>query len=353
MPKIGMFGRISLAFAAVALAAVAVTATGAGAASARQTSSSITGAGSSFVAPLVSSWINPVGSQLGINLSYNPIGSGGGISAITNRTVDFGASDAPLTPSQFSACNGCLQIPWALAATAVVYRVDGASSNHMKLSSAVIAKIYLGQITYWDDKAIKLLNKGVTIPHTAITVVHRSDGSGTTFNFTDYLSHVSAAWKSQVGTGTAVSWPTGVGAAKSSGVANAVTSTNGAIGYVDVEYAVQSHLAYAKVQNRAKQFVLPTLKSIKSAAALDTHPKADGSLSIVNPPNTGSYIDAYPISTYSYVIVPIQTSSAPALKKLINWAVTKGQSYGPPILFAPIAGSIVTFDQKQLKKIHT
>jgi phosphate transport system substrate-binding protein len=353
MPKIGMLARISLALTAVALAAVAVTATGAGAASTKQSSTSLSGAGSTFVAPLVSAWVNPVSSALSINLSYNAIGSGGGISAITSRTVDFGASDAPLTPKQFTACNGCIQIPWALAGTAVIYRVDGASSKHIKLTGSIVAQIYLGKITFWDNAAIKKLNKGVTIPHTAITVVHRSDGSGTTYNFTDFLSKVSKTWKTQVGVGTAVSWPTGEGEAHSSGVAGAVSSTNGAIGYTDADYALVNHLAYAQIQNRAGKFVLPTLATIKAASLLDTHPKADGSLSIVYPPSTGQYTNAYPISTYTYVIVATKSTKAAALKKLIGWAIIKGQSYGRSILFVPIVKSIVTFDNKQIAKIHT
>jgi len=353
MPANGKLVRITLAFAAVA--AVAVTATGV--ASARQANTSISGAGSTFVAPLVSAWINPVANQLHINMSYNAIGSGGGIAAIQGRTVDFGASDAPLTPSQFAGCvvGGvhCLQIPWALAGTAVIYHLNGSGLPvHLKLTGAVLAGIYLGKITYWDNKAIKAINKGVKIPHTPIVVVHRSDGSGTTYNFTDYLSHVSATWKSRVGTGTAVSWPTGEGEAHSSGVAAAVVSTNGAIGYADVDYALVNHLHYAAMQNRSGKYVVPTLATIKAASNLDTKPKVDGSLSIVDPPNEGNnYVNAYPISTYTYIIVPQKTAKAAALKKLIGWAITKGQAYGKSILFVPIVPKIVTFDQGQLAKI--
>src|SRR5206468_6178868 len=164
-------------------------------AGAKQQSSSLTGAGSSFVSKLVQAWIPKVDNDLGIKVTYGPIGSGGGINAITNRTVDFGASDAPLTPDQFAACKGCVQIPWALSATSVPYRLDG-GPNRIRISGPVLANIFLGKIKTWDAPAIKALNKGKSIPNTAITIIHRCDGSGTTYNFTDYLSKVSKEWKS-------------------------------------------------------------------------------------------------------------------------------------------------------------
>jgi phosphate transport system substrate-binding protein len=351
MPRNGKLVRISLVTAAAAaVAVVAVIATGT--ASARSSSGSLKGAGSSFVAPLVSKWVTPVQQQLGLTLNYNPVGSGGGVSAITNKQVDFGASDAPL--SQFNpTCTSCVQIPWALAATAVVYNLGG-DLLHLKMTGPVLAKIYLGKITKWDDPAIKKLNPGANLPSKSITVVHRSDSSGTTFNFTDYLSHVSPAWKSKVGIGTSVNWPTGEGGNHSSGVAAAVRSTSGAIGYVDVDYALVNHLGFMKVKNRSGNFVLPRAKGIIAAAALDTTPAKDGSLSIVNPPKSRKYRNAYPISTYTYVDVQKSSgASAANIKKLIGWAITKGQTYGPPIVFEPIPRPVVTFDKNQLKKIHS
>jgi phosphate transport system substrate-binding protein len=350
MPRSGKLVRISLvAAAAAAVAVVAVMA--AGTASAKTTSSSVSGAGSTFVAPLVTAWMGPAKSALGITLSYNPVGSGGGVSAITNKQVDFGASDAPL--SQFSpTCTTCVQVPWALAATAVIYNLQGLQFLHM--TGSVLGKIYLGKITKWNASAIKKLNPGRSLPNKSITVVHRSDSSGTTFNFTDYLSHVSSSWKSKVGSGTAVNWPTGEGEGHSSGVAGAVRSTPGAIGYVDVDYAVVNHLGYFKMKNRAGNFVVPKLKGILAAAQLDTHPKKDGSLSIVNPPKSRKYRNAYPISTYTYIDVQKTSSNAGALKKLIGWAITKGDSkYGPKLFFAPLPKAVVKFDKKQLKKIHS
>jgi len=345
MPRNGMIVRTTLVLAAAA-AVAALAATSAGAA---HKSISIRGAGSTFVAPLVNEWISPVASALGIDLSYSAVGSGGGVSAITNKQVDFGASDAPL--SQYSpTCTTCVQIPWALGGTAIMYNAPGAP-NLLKITGAVLAKIYLGQITKWNDPAIRKLNPGANLPSLTITTVHRSDASGTSYNFTDYLSHVSSAWKNGPGTGTSVSWPVGIGAKGSSGVSSAVHSTPGAIGYADVEYSKSAHLALFRVQNRAGKFVIPRVKGIGAAAILDVHPAADGSLSIVNPPATKKYADAYPISTYTYVDVQKSSPNAAALKKLINWAITKGQTYGPKIFFVPLPASVVAFDKKQLAKI--
>jgi phosphate transport system substrate-binding protein len=345
MPRNGKLVRIILALGAVAVAAsFAVTA-----ASAKRSAGSLKGAGSSFVAPLVNAWIAPVNSNLGISMSYNAVGSGGGVSAITNKEVDFGASDAPL--SVFSpTCTTCVQIPWALSGTAVLYNLPGAK-NLLKISGAVLAKIYLGQIKKWNDPALQKLNKGVNLPSTAITVVHRSDSSGTTFNFTDFLSRVSPAWKSKVGTNTSVAWPAGVGGNKSAGVAGIVHQTPGAIGYADVAYSTIAHLSVFKVQNRAGNYIIPRLKNIKAASALDTHPAKDGSLSIVNPPKNAKYANAYPISTYTYVDVQKSSANAANLKKLINWAVTKGQAFGPKLIFQPLPAAVVAFDKKQIAKV--
>jgi phosphate transport system substrate-binding protein len=350
MPRNGKHVRIGLALAAAgAVASLAVIT--AGTASAKSSSGTVNGAGSTFVAPLVTKWMAPVQSQLGITLNYNAVGSGGGVSAITNKQVDFGASDAPL--SQFNpTCTTCVQIPWALAGTAVIYHLTG--NQHLKMTGAVLAQIYLGKITKWNAPAIQKLNKGSNLPSTSITVVHRSDSSGTTFNFTDYLSHVSHTWKSQVGTGTSVNWPAGEGESHSSGVAGAVRSTEGAIGYTDVDYAIVNHLGIMKMKNLSGNFVLPRAQGIEAAAQLDIHPAKDGSLSIVNPPASKKYRNAYPISTYTYVDVQKSSgANAGNLKKLIGWAITKGQSYGKPIVFEPLPKPVVTFDKKQIKKIHS
>jgi phosphate transport system substrate-binding protein len=349
MPRNGKIVRISLLVAAVgALAALAVMT--AGAASAKSSANSVTGAGSTFVQPLVVKWEPAVQQQLGITLNYNGIGSTGGVAAITNHQVDFGASDAPL--KQFNpTCTTCVQLPWALAATAVIYNLSG--SQHLHMTGSVLAQIYMGKITTWNAKAIKKLNPKANLPSTPITVVHRSDGSGTTFNFTDYLSSASHAWKSQVGRGTSVAWPTGEGEPKSAGVAGAVNSTNGAIGYVDVYYAEHNHLGFMKMQNRAGKFVLPKKNGILAAAAAQPYPHKDGSLSIVNPKAKGKLRYAYPICTYTYVDVQKQSgANAANIKKVLNWAITKGQSYGPPLIFEKLPNQVVAFDKKQIKKIQ-
>jgi phosphate transport system substrate-binding protein len=350
MPKSGKATRIFVAAAAATvLAAVAVGA--AGAAASRQAGMTLSGAGSSFVSPLVSQWIPEVGKAFGYELQYSPIGSGGGIAAITARTVDFGASDAPLTPDQFTACKGCIQIPWALSATAVIYNVNG-MKNLLHMNGPTLAKIFQGQITKWDDPAIKALNKGVKLPGDAIAVVHRSDNSGTTYNFTDFLSSVSPSWKSSLGTGVAVNWPAGTGQRGSSGVAAGVAQTPGSIGYVDVAFALKNHLKYFAMQNRDGKFATPGLKGILAAASSDQKPTAGtNELSIVNPPK--KYALAYPISTYTYVIVPTSSPKAQDLKKFLFWAVTKGQTFGPKLLFQPIPKSVLVVAEKAIATIKS
>jgi phosphate transport system substrate-binding protein len=349
MPKLGNRMRTFTVFAvAAALAAVGVAV--AAASPARHANTTIAGAGSTFVSPLVAQWIAPLGAAYGYELQYSAVGSGAGITSITARTVDFGASDAPLTADQFSACKGCLQIPWALGATSVMYNLPGVK-NLLHMDGPTLAKIFMGQITTWNDPAIARLNKGVNLPSTKISIAHRSDNSGTTFNFTDYLSSVSPAWKSQVGTGVAVNWPVGSGGKGSAGVAALVSQTPGSIGYADVFFAIHNHLSYFAMKNRSGKFATPGLRGILSAASSDQKPDANNALSIVNPPK--KYANAYPISTFTYVIVAQQTSKAADLKKFLFWAVTKGQAYGPKLLFVPIPKSVLVVAEKTIKKIHS
>jgi phosphate transport system substrate-binding protein len=350
MPKSGSFVRI-VVLAALAAALAVVAAGTAGAAPAKRSGTTLSGAGSSFVSPLVSQWIAPVGAAFGYELQYSPIGSGGGIAAITARTVDFGASDAPLTPDQFDACKGCVQIPWALSATSIIYNLDGVK-NLLHMDGPTLAKIFSGQITKWDDPAIQKLNKGVNLPSQAIAIVHRSDNSGTTFNFTDYLSSVSPQWKSQLGRGVAVNWPVGTGARGSSGVAGAVSQTPGGIGYVDVAFALKNHLKFFAMKNKSGKFATPGLKGILAAASSDQKPEpTTNELSIVNPPK--KYALAYPISTYTYVIAPTSSPKAAELRKFLFWAVTKGQSYGPKLLFQPIPKPVLVVAEKTIAKIKS
>ncbi|MDX6455291.1 MAG: phosphate transport system substrate-binding protein [Gaiellaceae bacterium] len=352
MPKVGNSTRI-LALAAVAALLAVAAATTAGATSTKTSGTTISGAGSTFVSPLVSTWIPAVGGALGYEIQYSAIGSSGGINAITGRTVDFGASDAPLSPDQFTACKGCAQIPWALAATSVMYNLPGVK-NLLHMDGPTLGKIFLGQITQWDDAAIKKLNPGVNLPSTKITIAHRSDGSGTTYNFTDYLSKVSPTWKSQIGVGTSVNWPVGVGGRGSAGVSALVAQTQGAIGYADVAFALKNHFSYFAMKNRNGKFATPGAKGILAAAMSDVKPTAGtNELSIVDPPK--KFPLAYPISTYTYVIVPLQSSKAPDLRKFLFWAVTHGQEakYTAPLRFVPIPKSVLVVAEKAIAKIHS
>jgi phosphate transport system substrate-binding protein len=347
MPKSGSFTKLALTAAVAALVAGIAS----GAASAHRTDTVITGAGSTFVSPLVLTWSGAVGPQLGITLQYSAIGSSGGINAITGRTVDFGASDAPLSPDQFTACKGCVQIPWALAATSVMYNLPGVK-NLLHMDGPTLAKIFLGQITTWADPAIRKLNPGVKLPSTKITIAHRSDGSGTTYNFTDYLSAVSPAWKSQVGRGTSVNWPVGVGGRGSAGVSAVVAQTQGAIGYADVAFALKSHFSTFAMKNASGKYATPGTKGILAAAQSQVKPDpVTNELSIVNPPK--KFPLAYPISTYTYVIVPTASAKAAELRKFLFWAVTHGQSgkYTAPLRFVPLPKPVLVVAEKAIAKI--
>jgi phosphate transport system substrate-binding protein len=336
--------------AAAALTTLAATG-GAGATSSNKNAGSLTGAGSTFVSKLVQTWIPKVDSALGIKVTYSPIGSGGGINAITNRTVDFGASDAPLTSDQFAACKSCVQIPWALSATSIAYRGDNLP-NHIHLTGTVLANIFLGKIKKWNDPAIVALNKGKGLPDQNITVIHRSDNSGTTYNLTEYLSHVSKAWKNGPGKGVAVDWPTGVGARGSSGVSAALSQTAGGITYVDVAFSLANHFKFAAIKNRAGKFQIPGLNSIKAAGKtiLRVAPN-NGGISIVDPAKREPL--AYPICTFTYVIVPKQTSKATELKQFIKWALTSGQTDGPKLLFSPLPKPVLKASLKTIAGVHS
>jgi len=341
-----MTRRLIILTAAAALAATS-------AATAATTDTTITGAGSTFVAPLVSAWTPALGKAFGYTIQYSPVGSGAGIAAITNHQVDFGASDAPLTPDQRSACGDCVQIPWALSATAVAYDVPGAPA-HLRLDGPTIARIFLGQVTKWNDPAIRKLNPGASMPALGITPVFRSDGSGTSYNFTDYLASVSPAWKAKVGVSTQPAFPAGQGAKGSSGVAGLISRTPGAIGYVDVAYATANHIRFAAVRNAAGKFLYPSLRRIEAAAAAFPKVPAGNEMHIVNAPKSAAL--AYPISTYTYVIVHRSSTHAAQLRKLIFWALTQGQQpqYTAKLTFAPLSTvrSVLVAAEKTLKTVR-
>jgi phosphate transport system substrate-binding protein len=321
------------------------TSTGGAAGAEKTQSSTLVGAGSTLVAPLMAQWQGPYSTDHGTTVTYGAIGSGGGIEQITARTVDFGASDAPLSADQLKACDGCVELPWALAATTVSYNVPGLSKP-LRLSGPLIADMYLGTIKAWNDPRIQHLNPGAKLPSLAIRPFYRSDASGDTYAFTSFLSDVSPTWSSKVGTSTSVSWPTGSGAPKNSGVTAAVQTTRGAVGYVAIGNAVGAKLKYADVQNKAGAFVEPTTKTI-AAAAQTAHFGKDNSASIVDPPASAK--TAYPISTFTYVIVPRSSSKLSTIKPFLDYAVTKGQTFAPALEFAPLPANVVAKDKTIIK----
>ena len=293
--------RRLLALAAVGALALTAAAAPGQAATSRSTGGSLTGAGSTLVYPLVSQWGSAYQSSAGVGITYGSIGSGAGIAQITARTVDFGASDAPMTPDQASKANGVLQIPWALAATVVSYNVPGIKA-HLHLTGTA-ARQHLPrpdhELERPDDQEAE--PEGA-LPNLKITPVYRSDGSGDTFVFTDYLTQVSAPWRANVGNATQVQFPTGVGAKGNDGVAGVIKSTSGAIGYVSLSYDFANGLQYAVLRNAAGQYPQPSIASISEAAKSTGNVPASNSISIVNPPKT--FPKAYPMATFTYALVP-------------------------------------------------
>jgi phosphate transport system substrate-binding protein len=309
----------------------------------------LNGAGSTLVAPLEAEWAAAYKEKTGNTVNYQAVGSGTGITDITERNVDFGASDAPLTSSQASACHGCVMIPWALTATGVGINVPGARS--VKLTGPVLAKIYLGQITNWSNPAIKSLNKGVKLPNLAITTVHRQDGSGDTYAFTNYLSHVSGTFKHRVGVGTSVSFPGGVAETGNSAVVSEVQATKGAIGYAAVSYLINQKVSAAAVKNAAGKFVYPNYQNIENAASVVKRVPKNNAVSLVDPPKKAKI--AYPISTFTYAIVPKSgNKQGSLLKGFIKYAIGAGQSFGPKLDFAKLPKVILKADKKAVNGLH-
>ena len=265
--------------------------------------------------------------------------------------MDFGATDAPLTDHQLaSSPNGpILHVPVTLGVVTISYHLDGVSAR-LKFTGALLAAIYLGAITWWNDPALQQLNPGVALPHVAIQVLHRSDGSGTTAIFTQYLATISPAWKARVGASTTVHWPTGQGEQGSGGVANALKSTEGAIGYIEWSYVVQQHLPAALLQNQAGAFLAPSIAGAQAAAASFPSIPTDLRFYIVNAPGA----NAYPIAGYSWVIV-YQHQSDPqkgkALATLLWWMVHQGQQYAEPLFYAPLPATMVSHDEAQIHRL--
>src|SRR5262245_26856112 len=346
--KTTLIGAAAAAFLALSIAAgCGGSGSTTGVAGSQTTSpSTLVGAGSTLVAPILTQWQGDYSTAKGVTITYGAIGSGGGIQQISARTVDFGASDAPLTGSQNANCKGCVMIPWALAATTVSYNVPGVSKA-LRLTGPVVADMYLGTIKTWNDPQIAKLNPGVNLPSTAVHPIYRSDSSGDTYAFTDYLSSVSPAWKSKVGgASTTGSWPTGTGAKGNAGVAAAIEGTPGTVGYVAIGQAVGSQLQYADVQNQGGAFVKPSTGSIASAGQT-AHFQPDNSVSIVDPPASAKR--AYPISTFTYAIVPKDSGKLSTIKQFLTYAVTTGQSSATRFEFAPLPKNVVAKDKSIVK----
>jgi phosphate transport system substrate-binding protein len=315
---------------------IAVAATVGGMATVAAASASaagLTGAGSTLVAPLMNNWIANFEIKEGIPVKYAAVGSGTGIAQITARTVDFGASDAPLTGEQAGACNGCVQIPWALSATAVGFNVPGVKK--LNLTGKVLAGIYFGKITKWNDPKIKKINPKTHLPGLTITPVFRSDGSGDTYAFTNYLSKVSSAWKREVGYATTVGFPPGgIGAKGNSGVTATVVKTPGSIGYISAFYLIAAGLHAAAIQNNAGKYELPNIPNIASAASSVKRLGPSNAISITNPPKKDKI--AYPISTFTYAIIPHSAPQKGFLQQFARYCLTIGQKYGAALDFAPL-----------------
>ena len=340
------------AIVAVAVAAAAFAAT-TQTASAKPAAGSLVGTGSTFVFPLISKWIPAIDNAYGTRVTYSPTGSGTGIAQVTARTVDFGASDAPLSPDQLTACKGCVVVPWALAGASLPYNIPGLNGR-LRLDGPTVAKIYLGNITNWNAAAIAKLNPKLNLPDLKITPVYRSDSSGTTYAFTGYLNAVSPQWKNKVGQNTAVNFPTGTGARGSSGVAGVVKSTPGAITYVDAAYSITNKFQFALLKNKAGGYATPGIRGV-SAALCDIPKKVTNlsQLKIVDPPAKCGKV-AYPLSTFTYVIVPTSMGDkAQTMRQFVYWAVTQGQKFGPPLFFVPLSTSVKAFAYREIAKIKS
>jgi phosphate transport system substrate-binding protein len=310
----------------------------------------LNGAGSTLVAPIEAEWAAVWDTANSTLVNYSPVGSGTGEKDIAGGLVDFGASDAPLSVYPTAPAN-LIQIPWALSATGVSYHLNGVKpkGTTLKLTGPVLAQIYLGQITNWGSPKIKKLNKGVKIPNKKIQVFWRSDGSGDTYAFTRYLSDVSGAFASKVGSSTTVSFPTGVGAKGNEGMAQALEGTNGGIAYIAVSYLIANKLPAVAVQNAAGNYVQPNLSAI-AAAASGINVPGNREVTIVDPNKHKK--KAYPISTFTYAFVPTNAPQASLIKSFIGYAITQGQSFGPSLDFSPLPGAVVNADEAALNSIQ-
>jgi phosphate transport system substrate-binding protein len=311
----------------------------------------LSGAGATFPNPMYAKWFSEYHKlHSDVQINYQPIGSGGGIRQVIAGTVDFGASDMPMTDKQLQeAKTKILNIPTVLGADVPAYNIPGVSGD-IKFTPEALAGIFMGKISKWNDKAITSANPGLNLPDRDIIVVHRSDGSGTTFIWTDYLSKVSSDWKSQVGSDTSVKWPVGMGGKGNEGVAGFVRQLPGSIGYVELIYAVQNQISYGSVRNSAGAFIKASLEGVTAAAASAPKMPDDFRVSITNAPGK----DAYPISSFTWLLIPAQ-SKDPAKGKIIadflNWMVTDGQKMTTELSYAPLPENVATKVKEAIKQV--
>jgi phosphate transport system substrate-binding protein len=336
---------VSIRLASVMLAAVTSVAAAQGA--------DLTGAGATFPYPIYSKWFADYAAKTGVKINYQSIGSGGGIRQLTEGTVDFGASDAPMTDDeQAKLKTPVLHVPTVLGAVVITYSVPGVDKP-LKLNGDVLAKIFLGDIVKWNAGPIAALNPGVKLPGNDILVVHRSDGSGTTFIFTDYLAAVNQKWHDGPGKGKEIQWPVGIGGKGNEGVAGQVKQTPFAIGYVELVYAKQNKLPFAWLQNASGKFIEPSVSAVTAAAASAKLPATtDFRVSIVNAPGA----EAYPISSFTYLLVPKTFADAAKGKKLVDfvkWAIHDGEKEAPGLDYAPLPEAIVAILDQRLSQIQT
>ncbi len=314
---------------------------------------SLTGAGATFPNPIYSKWFDAYSKKTGVQINYQSIGSGGGIKQYTEGTVDFGATDGPMSADQMGAVQGkVLHIPTVMGAVVLTYNLPEAGAAQLKLDGPTIADIFLGRITKWNDKRIAASNPGVKLPTQDLIVVHRSDGSGTSYIFTDYLSKVSSEWKEKVGSATAVNWPAGLGGKGNEGVTQQVKQSEGSIGYVELIYAVSNKLPYAQVKNAGGKFIEPSLASVTAAAASAKFEKnTDFRVSITNAPGDASY----PISSFTWLLIQPDMKDpvkAKALKTFLDWMVTEeAQQMATALQYAPLPQAVVALVKDRIKTL--
>jgi phosphate transport system substrate-binding protein len=311
----------------------------------------INAAGATFPAPIYQKWFEEFRqAHPDVQINYQPIGSGGGIKQLTEGTVDFGASDMPMTDQQISAMKvHPLHFPTVLGGVVITYNIPGVTQS-LKFTPDIIAGIYLGKITKWNDAKIKAENAGVNLPGADIVVVHRAEASGTSFVFTDYLSKVSSEWKSKVGVNSSVQWPAGLGGKGNDGVSGLVKQTPGSIGYVELIYAVQNKMPYGEVKNAAGKYVTASFDTVTAAAASVKDMPKDFRVSITNAPGAG----AYPLSTFTWLLIPSQISDATKRKNItdfLKWMLGPGQKDAQPLSYAPLPKSVVAAEMKQIAEV--